>query len=205
MSQILLFFEKYLVKFLLLLLGNTLTYKEHTPRPEMPCIYVFWHRNIIPLLYLYRHKNVAVIISQSKEGEIVAGPTELLGYIVVRGSSTRGGLQALHQILKLAGNHSLAVTSDGPLGPREVLKKSILFIAQHTGLPLILMAVDIDREWLFPTWDLFRVPKPKSVVHVTYSEPIYINSLDNEESDLKSLQFEMDRLQFMNREFGIQK
>lgn len=203
MTQILLFLEKYLVKYLLLLLGSTLKYRLNTPPPATPCIYVFWHRNIIPLMYLHRNQNVAIIVSQSKEGEIIAGPTELLGYKTVRGSSTRGGVRALHEFLKISDKYSLGVTPDGPLGPREILKKSVLFIAYHTQFPLIPMAVEIDREWLFSTWDLFRVPKPKSVIDVSYGEPVYIRDQNNLEQDLEKLQMAMDRLQYQNREQSI--
>ncbi|MBW6515303.1 MAG: lysophospholipid acyltransferase family protein [Candidatus Cloacimonetes bacterium] len=201
LTKLLFFLEKHLVCWMILLLGKTLIYREQTPRPATPCIYVFWHRNIIPLMYLYRKQNVAIIVSQSKEGEIIAGPTELLGYKVVRGSSTRRGTEALLQFLKIAGEHSLAVTPDGPLGPREVLKKSILFMAYHTNLPLIPMAVDIDREWLFPTWDLFRVPKPKSIISVSCGEPVFINTKEEIESKMTEFQFEMDRLQYVNRDY----
>jgi hypothetical protein len=195
--------EKYVVKYLTLLLGKSLIFREHTPRPGTPCIYLFWHRNIIPLMYLYRNQQVIIIISQSRDGEIIAGPVELMGYKTVRGSSTRGGTEALYQLVKSAGNQSIAVTPDGPVGPREVMKKSVLFIAYHTKLPLIPMAVDIDREWLFPTWDLFRVPKPKGVVNISYGNPYYVKDKDNLDKQLADLQFEMDRLQFMNREWGI--
>ncbi len=199
--KLLLFLEKHLVKIFLLLLGATLKYQEKTPRPATPCIYLFWHRNIIPLMYLYRSHKVAIIISSSIDGELVAGPAKLLGYKIVRGSSTRGGTQALHQLMKLAGEFSLAVTPDGPKGPREVLKRSVLFKAYHTKLPIIPMAVDIDREWLLPTWDVFRIPKPKSVVNISYGKPFFINNKEQLITALPELQYEMDRLQYNNREY----
>lgn len=201
MTRIWLFLEKYLVYVFLHLLGTTLQYHEHDPRPEKPCIHIFWHRNIIPLLYLHRHQNIAILISPSKDGELIAGPAELFGYKNIRGSSTKQGVAALHKFLKIAGNYNLAITPDGPKGPREHLKKSVLFIAYHTKLPLIPVAVDIDREWLFHTWDLFRVPKPKSRIHVSYGKPFYVKTKEELETTLPSLQFAMDSLQYKNREY----
>jgi|SRR5690554_5685562 len=205
LTSTLLFLEKYGVKYFTLLLGKSLKYREHTPRPETPCIYLFWHRNIIPLMYLYRNQGIIIVISRSRDGDVIAGPVEIMGYQTVRGSSTRGGTEALYQLVKTAGNNSIAVTPDGPVGPREIMKKSVLFIAYHTKLPLIPMAIDINREWLFPTWDLFRLPKPGSVVNISYGEPYYIKDKEQLDEQLAELQFEMDRLQFMNREWGIQR
>jgi len=205
MMKFLLLAEKYLVFLFLHLLGITLTYREHSPRPQTPCIYIFWHRNIIPLMYLYRKHKLAIIISSSLDGELVAAPCKLLGFEVVRGSSTREGTKALHQMIKLAGDYNLVVTPDGPKGPREVLKKSVLFIAYHTKLPIIPVAVDVDREWLFPSWDLFRLPKPNSTVNITYGKPFVVTSKTGIEEALPKLQFEMDRLHYSNRESSVKE
>jgi lysophospholipid acyltransferase (LPLAT)-like uncharacterized protein len=199
MNKFLFWAEKYLVKYFTLLLGLAIRYIEHTPRPKKPCIYVFWHRNIIPLLYLYRHKDIVIMISSSKDGELISGPAELFGYHPVRGSSTRQGVKAVREYLNLGKQYSLAITPDGPKGPREKLKKSILFLAFYTKLPIVHVAVDLDKEWVFRTWDLFRVPKPGCSVSVSYSEPIYIESKDDVVSRLDEVQLSMDRLTAFNR------
>lgn len=194
-----------MVKYFVLLLGHTLNFRIHTEPPKERCIYIFWHRNIIPLLYLHRNQKIAIIISASKDGELIAAPAELLGYTAIRGSSSRGGTAALLKSFKLSEEHTIAITPDGPRGPRERLKKSILFIAYHTGLPIVPVAVNIDREWVLRSWDNFRIPKPKSTIDITYGDPIMVRDKEEIDTMLPYLQREMDRLQAENREIKLQK
>ena len=142
----LIFIAKYLIKYFVLVLGRSINYRLHTQPPENHCIYVFWHRNIIPLMYLHRRQEIAIIVSPSKDGELIAAPAELLGYTAIRGSSSRGGTAALLKSVKLAEGHTIAITPDGPRGPREQLKKSVLFLAYHTGLPIVPVAVNVNIE-----------------------------------------------------------
>ncbi len=186
--------EKYLVKYIVQILGKTLRFTECNQRPEYRCIYLFWHRNILPLLYLHRDRGVAVIISASDDGELIAGPAQLFGFYPVRGSSTRGGAIALKEYFSINRERSLAITTDGPKGPKGIVKKSVLSLAHQTGIPIVPVVLNIDKEWLFNTWDVFRVPKPFSKIAVKYGEPLLIEDKCDLEKKLEQLQTIMDKM-----------
>lgn len=200
MNRLLFLLEKYAVTYFFRILAVTMNISEINTRPDFQCLYLFWHRNLLPLMHLHRHREIVILISPSKDGELIAGPASLNGYKVVRGSSSKKSFSALRELLQLAGKHSLALTPDGPLGPRETVKESAIFIAYKTGLPIVCTAVDIDKEWVFRTWDSFRVPKPFSKVKVSYSEPYYIHSKDDMQNKRLTIQQHIDRLTAENRD-----
>jgi hypothetical protein len=145
-------------------------------QPHQNIIYVFWHRNILPLLINRRNEGVVVIISSSKDGDFIAEPAKLFGYKTVRGSSTRGGSNALKEMIKLSKNHSFALTPDGPKGPAQKLKEGALQLAYLTKLPIVAVRVKVSNAWIFNSWDRFIFPKPFSKISIEYSEPLYINT-----------------------------
>jgi len=200
MEKLIFTLEKYAAKYIVLLSGKLLKIKELTARPQSRCIYLFWHRNLLPLLYLYRHKGVVILISSSKDGEYIAGPAELLGYQTVRGSSNRNNINSLRSLINLGKKYSLAITPDGPLGPREIVKESVIYLAYKTNLPLVIVAVDIEKEWLIRSWDIFRIPKPLSVVRISYGKPIHIKDKEDIENKRLTIQRLMDNLTANNRE-----
>jgi hypothetical protein len=176
MSKILLILEKYCAALLILILGKTYRYTELNRFPHKPVIFAFWHRNIIPLLYFHRNKQIVIMISSSKDGALVAEPARLLGYISVRGSSTRGGSKALREMKKYASKHALAITPDGPRGPAQVIKPGLLYLAYTTKLPIVPVNVHISKEWQLKSWDRFRIPKPFARIELAYEKPIYISN-----------------------------
>ncbi|MCK4311531.1 MAG: lysophospholipid acyltransferase family protein [Candidatus Cloacimonetes bacterium] len=199
MNKILFFLEKYFVAFFVLILGITLRFNQRTPVPKGNVIYAFWHRNMIPLLFSRKFEKVVILISSSKDGEIIAGPAKALGFLTARGSSKKGGTKAVKEMIKLSRKYSLAVTPDGPKGPREKIKDGLLYIAYFTKLPIIPIAVDIKWEKVFNSWDKFRLPKLFSCVHVTYGEPIFINSKDEIKAKVQEVQKAMDNLTEKNK------
>ena len=156
MNKFLFWLEKYLGAFLVWSLGKMLRFKILKTRPKNKAIYAFWHRNIIPLAYLHRKQDVGIMISSSKDGELIAGPVKALGYIPIRGSSTRKGSTALKKMVQLSQTSNLAITPDGPKGPREKIKKGLLYLAYFSKRPIIPTAVDIDREKVFKSWEIGR-------------------------------------------------
>lgn len=138
-------------------------------------IYALWHAQQLPLTLWHRNENVAVIISQSRDGEIISRIVERIGYRAIRGSSTRGGTRALRELTRAAAEgHPLAITTDGPQGPARECKPGVVLAAARTGLPIIPTAAAAVRAWRFRSWDRFMVPKPGSIVYVTYGEPISV-------------------------------
>jgi lysophospholipid acyltransferase (LPLAT)-like uncharacterized protein len=139
-------------------------------------IYTLWHGRLLPLTYYHRNQGIATLISQSADGEYIARVVERWGYTAIRGSSSRGGSGALREMVKLARTRrSLAITPDGPRGPRQKLKAGVLTLAQLTGQPMIPMSASATRAWWVDArWDLFLVPKPFSTVFVRYAKPVWV-------------------------------
>ncbi len=181
-----------------LILGYTLRIKvlKKPPKesPKERVIYSFWHRNIIPLIFTRKYEKAVVLISSSKDGELIAGPCRILGFKTARGSSTRNGIKAMKEMIKLSKKHSIAITPDGPKGPREKIKDGLLYLAYLTKLPIIPIAVDIDKEFVFNSWDGFRLPVLFSRVNISYGKAINVNSKEEIESKLNEVQKAMEEL-----------
>lgn len=145
-----------------------------------PVIIAFWHNRIlgITLAFLRRYPfksrgGVTVLTSPSKDGEILAGVVRGLGMGAVRGSSSRRGSQALRELVTLIEKGGdIAVTPDGPRGPRYKLGPGIISLAQFTGAPLVPMHAHFSRYLRLKTWDGFLIPLPFSTISVTVDELI---------------------------------
>jgi len=148
-----------------------------------PVIFTLWHGRLLPLSYYHRTWNLVTLISASADGEYIARLVRRWGYEVVRGSSSRGGGPALRQLIRrVRSGRSIAVTPDGPRGPRERLKPGVLTAAQLTGCALLPVGAGASRTWWIEGWDRFMVPQPFSRVHIVYGEPIPVaRSADSEQ------------------------
>ena len=167
--------------------------------PNEPCIFALWHAHQCGLYSLKGRKKTYVMISRSKDGEIIARAANTMGINTVRGSITRGGASATLQLVdKIKQGYNGAITVDGPRGPNRVVKKGIIEIAKMTGVPIVPMS------WYSPsigflklkTWDEFRFPLFCKNMISYYGEPIYIkpNVDDNEiENKRKELQDILDK------------
>ncbi len=139
-------------------------------------IWTFWHAHILPLTYAWRGRDTAVLVSRHGDGEIISQILHRIGYGTVRGSSTRGGLRALLEMARLGrAGVPLAVTPDGPRGPRRVLQPGVLVISQRSGLPILPMSVGMRRGRVLDSWDQFRLPAFFSRVFVALGEPILVD------------------------------
>ena len=146
-------------------------------------IYALWHSQQLPLTLRHRRENIAVIVSQHRDGEIISRMVQAIGYRTIRGSSTRGGSAALHEFVRAASEgHSLAITTDGPQGPARQCKPGVILAASRTGLPIVPTAAAPVRAWTFDSWDRFCVPRPGSIVYLTYGDPIVVPSSLADES-----------------------
>lgn len=137
-------------------------------------IYALWHAQQLALTVRHRNESIAVIVSQHRDGEIISRMVERLGYRTIRGSSTRGGSEALREFTRAASEHSLAITTDGPQGPARRCKPGAVLAAARTGLPVVPAAAAAVRSWTFDSWDRFFVPRPGSIVYLHYGDPIVI-------------------------------
>jgi lysophospholipid acyltransferase (LPLAT)-like uncharacterized protein len=162
-------------------------------------IMCLWHSRLLVLSYIHQHSNVLVLVSQSKDGEIIARILDKQGHETMRGSSTRGGLRALAGMIKniKENNRPAAFTPDGPQGPRFKIKPGIIALAKKTGYPIIPMSYNASKIKVINSWDRFIVPMPFSRCQLIYGAPIYVPaSTDDDQANVyqEKLQNEMDRI-----------
>jgi lysophospholipid acyltransferase (LPLAT)-like uncharacterized protein len=135
--------------------------------------YCLWHGEMLPILWSERNLGVAILISEHPDGEIIARVARALGCRAIRGSTTRGGGRALLALVReLEAGNAIAVTPDGPRGPREEVAPGVVAACQRAGAPLLPIRATVDRAWRLKTWDRFLVPKPFARVTITYGEPV---------------------------------
>ena len=142
-----------------------------TPGSQIPgpVVYAFWHRCLLSCAYYFRGQKIAILISRSFDGELIARTVERLGFIAIRGSSSRGGAAALRQIADEYGRGTrCAITADGPRGPNMVAKPGTAQLAQLVGTWVGTFYVLPLKAWELKTWDRFLIPKPFSRVLITW-------------------------------------
>ena len=135
---------------------------------------VFHQRFLPALAYVTKFRNFKpiVMISQSSDGELIASLASRLGLVPVRGSSTRGGRDALMAILRaLKKNPGVIHIVDGPTGPKGVIKPGLMAMAQVTGAPIFPIIISAEKAWVMKSWDRFLVPKPFSKVTIRWGDP----------------------------------
>ena len=158
-------------------------------------IYSFWHNRIFSGTYFFRNRGIVVITSQSKDGEYIARFIQRLGFGAVRGSSTRGGVGALVEMIRLMRSGlAMAFSVDGPKGPRYVAKTGAVLLAKKTGNPMMPFVVENKNYWTVKSWDRLQIPKPFTPVMVVIGRPIYVSPDADIESSLAELQQSLDRL-----------
>ena len=132
-------------------------------------IFIPWHGELLPLIWHHRSQNIALVVSEHRDGEIIARIAETLGYSTVRGSSSRGGSRALIGLMReIEAGRDAAVTPDGPRGPAHVFAPGAAIAAQRTGALLVPIRAAASRAWRLRSWDRFLIPKPFARVDVTY-------------------------------------
>jgi lysophospholipid acyltransferase (LPLAT)-like uncharacterized protein len=148
---------------------------EQFHRRGQPVVFALWHGRLLPPTYRHRHRQIVTLASRSGDGEYITRVLHHWGFDVVRGSSSRGGDTALRELIrKVRSGKSVAVTADGPRGPREQMKHGVLQIAQITGAPLVVVGSAASRAWRLNSWDSFLVPKPFSKLRVVYGDAVFI-------------------------------
>jgi len=179
-SKLLMRLEARLGALLLRFLKASIRWEVENQNPDsLRCIYFLWHRDLLILGTQRIGSGTAVMVSSCKDGELIAGPMKHLGYIPVRGSSSRQGVQALKEMIRLARTHTLAITPDGPKGPVRSIHPGVFEIAALGKIPIIAVATEAKHEWVLNSWDRFRVPKPFTKIKVRYSQPFYVQSRED--------------------------
>ncbi len=158
-------------------------------RPVFLCA---WHQQFFSAIrhfMAYSKFNPGIMISKSKDGQLIAGVANKTGWHTVRGSSSRGGKDAMEAMILYIKKYGLGVhILDGPTGPIGKVKPGIIKMAQKTNAYVVPFYVEPDSAWFFNSWDKFMLPKPFSKVTLTFGDIIQFTETDDRK------QFEDQRL-----------
>ena len=163
-------------------LGHTLRWRvEGLPHYEAILasgrqpVMAFWHGRILPATYYFRRRGIVVITSENFDGEWIARIIERFGFGTARGSSSRGGLKAMLQLVREMGNGRPAgFTLDGPRGPARVAQPGAIWLARATGNPVLPFHLEAASHWTTHSWDRTQIPKPFSTVALVIGEPMEV-------------------------------
>lgn len=128
-----------------------------------PVVYLFWHNRLFPFIFTHRRRGVVVLVSTHRDGELVAGVLRIFGFGLARGSATREGSKAVRSALEgIKRGRSVAITPDGPRGPRYEFKEGAWRLAAGLRVPILYVGVAYSSCWELGSWDRFMLPKPFS-------------------------------------------
>jgi lysophospholipid acyltransferase (LPLAT)-like uncharacterized protein len=181
-----------LAALLIRLLGSTWRYRDvFPPNPDGepapvgitipgPTLFAFWHCTMLACAHRFRNKNIAILISRSFDGELIARTVERLGFYPVRGSSNRGAYSAVRGMAEAyEDGHRCAFTADGPRGPAMVAKPGPVQVAQLTGATWLGAYHAHPRNaWYLKSWDRFMIPAPFTTITFAWPSHTAANDLD---------------------------
>ena len=170
---------------------------------DTPIVAGTWHRASIYFLYFFGHFRPMIMISQSKDGEMLAQYATGFGVVPARGSSHKGGRDALEQMRGyiLSGGKGCATVLDGPRGPAYVAKKGMIHLAKLTGAPLIPLIWSANHGiTIRDSWDKTILPLPWSKVYIAFGEPINIPANTSSKALEDYRQLVQDKLNIMMAE-----
>lgn len=145
-------------------------------RSSRRLILAFWHSRILLISHLYKRQNALILVSRSKDGEIIARILQRQGHEPLRGSSSRGGLRALSGMIrkmKQSGRPAVVIP-DGPRGPRHRVQPGIIMLAKKTGFPIVPVTYSARHRKVFNSWDRFVLPAPLTRCKVVFGDPLSV-------------------------------
>ncbi len=165
------------------------------PRPEFPLLWAFWHNRLFVMPSVFerylRGRPGAALTSASKDGEILAAFLRRFGIRPIRGSSSRRGGAALVEMKRaMEEGYIVAVTPDGPRGPRYRVSPGVIKLAQITSGCILPVHVSYSRCWRLKSWDGFMIPQPFATVSITLDAPHEVPRTETDDA------FEFERLRF---------
>jgi lysophospholipid acyltransferase (LPLAT)-like uncharacterized protein len=158
-----------------------------------PGIGPFWHRCVFAAAYLWRDSQFRVMTSRSFDGEYIARIIQKLGFVALRGSSSRGAVSALLGARRdIERGFTIAFTIDGPRGPRYVAKPGPVLLGKLTGAPIVPFYIALEDPWVLNTWDQMMIPKPFSRALMRVAKNIHVPA-DANDTKIGLLHQEMQR------------
>lgn len=151
--------KAWLLSVVIRILARTWTIRVHGRLPTGPSIVAFWHGEMLPVWFAFRALRPVALVSSSKDGSLLSRLLQDWGYGVVLGSSSKGGKEALEQLVHEASSRVVLITPDGPRGPAHQAKPGAVVAAHRAGVPLVLVRMKTSRSHTFKrSWDSFQLP-----------------------------------------------
>ena len=137
-------------------------------------LYSVWHENVLIIVSTFSHTRSYLLVSRSRDGNLISGVIERMGLGTIRGSTSRGAVAALREMEAKGGDANLAISPDGPRGPRRTVQPGIVYVAARTGLKICTSGVAYDRPWRAKSWDRLALPRPFSRAVIYGPSPIAV-------------------------------
>ncbi len=195
LNKIIFFLVPILGYFLTLLFyyTNKKQYNIKSDFPEEPIIVALWHGEMLMVPFIYhkmrKKKNLVAMISEHKDGELVGKLFQYTGVSNIRGSSSRGAARVfLSAIAEIKNGKDIAITPDGPRGPRFSIADGIVALSKKTDSKIVAIRVKATKAWNLKSWDRFLIPKPFGTITYEVSEPFSVKDLDKEEAKKKIME-----------------
>lgn len=144
-------------------------------------VYIFWHGQQFLTVYFHRNSKIAILTSLSKDGDLQTKILEGFGYRCIRGSSTKGGMQALREMIRtMKEGYDCAFAVDGPKGPVYQAKSGAFYLARLIGAAIVPVVCVSEKKKVFEkAWDKYELPLPFCKARIFYGEPLYVSRHDN--------------------------
>ena len=170
--------------------------------PQRRKIYLFWHENVLLSVGVYSRFRVAALVSRHRDGELVAQVVRMLRGSIIRGSTdhgrNKGGMAAIREMLRHGRANHLALTPDGPRGPRRVVQAGAIYLASRSAMPLVPIGFAFDNPWRAGSWDRCALPRPFHRAVCLFGRPIEVPDgleRDGMERHRAGVQEAMDQIQ----------
>jgi lysophospholipid acyltransferase (LPLAT)-like uncharacterized protein len=166
-----------------------------------PVIFSVWHNRLALCMKAYYGfgterwpaPGLAALISASKDGALLSRVLKYFHVAPVRGSSSRRGRQALLELTThIESGFNIAITPDGPKGPKYKVQEGIIALAQITGATIIPVSATVNRKWVLKSWDAFQIPKPFAVCDIHLNKPIQVPR-EATDAEREGLRAELER------------
>ena len=145
----------------------------HNRNLDQRYLYCGWHEQLLFGGCAGRSYDLSAMVSQHRDGALVAGAFAAMGMAIVRGSSSRGGTQALRQAIEITRTLHMAITPDGPRGPRRELKEGVVYLASRAGVSIVPVACASNHTFLIRgSWTDMILPLPFGRTWMLYGDPI---------------------------------
>ena len=187
----------YLVILLSYRLNRVVVVGEENIKDLDSFILVSWHGKVLGLMEHMRHKGYFALVSQSRDGALITKIAKNFGYNFFRGSSNKGGKEAVKNIdyfFKKNSNAKIIITPDGPTGPEHKVKPGALILSQNSNRPIVPMIVDVKNSWKFKNWHTFYLSKPFSKMRVVFGEPLYFNKDESIEKGTQKIEDALNKV-----------